>query len=803
LDLTIADTYDECWDFFVIVSGNNVELPRLFGLPAAEVKLTKIPGGGRMEITVPTWRVPILQRLWRLVTRPFTASTAGRELKEAHETLVERFSQLEDAQTKLDRQATQLRTAHTLNELAQRDLDLRRTLDTLTAALVGEAGFNSASIVLADGSGRSNHGEETGPTFARALAARSGQVLGQLELRSTAASNAAERDDLLALITPTIAIAIENAVYRAGLERLVEQRTVELEAAVNQLREAQGARERFFGNISHEIRTPLSLIMLSVADIERRAGRVLDARSSQNLASVSEAARKLVRLVDELLLLAAGQEGKFKLHREPTDLAALVDQLVAAWRPATEVAGLELVAITAASLTANVDPVAFERIASNLVSNAVKYTPRGGRIEIELAAADEIIFAVRDTGPGIDSALAARLFGRFERGSHELVKGSGIGLSLVKQLVEAHGGTIQVRARTPQGTEVHVALPLPASQTAAPIRELALAAPSVDNVIENGQRFVPTGSSLGTIVLAEDDPQLARATAELLSSRYTVIIGTDGEAALELVTQYQPQLLITDIEMPRKNGIELAKAFRDAVGDKLAPIIILSAVIDLGTRVAGLEAGAIDYVTKPFDARELVARVDAQFRMRELAIRLQQAEQLSTLGILTSGLAHELRNPANGIVNAIAPLVDLLPPELVGPDTGPGQLLEVMAGCADQIRFLSKQLLGFRSGMQLEVSLVDVTDLVRRSIGVSKAGILGVELRTQLGGSREIRCSAPLLVQALTNLIENAGHAAGRGGWVEVSTWTETDRITVEVADSGPGVPIALRERVFQPFFTT
>jgi signal transduction histidine kinase len=304
-------------------------------------------------------------------------------------------------------------------------------------------------------------------------------------------------------------------------------------------------------------------------------------------------------------------------------------------------------------------------------------------------------------------------------------------------------------------------------------------------------------------VIAEDDPGLAEATARLLAEKYTVIVALDGLNALELVKRHQPQLLVTDIDMPGLNGIELAKQFRDAVGDQLAPIIMLSAVIDLGTRIAGLEAGAIDYVTKPFEPRELVARVDSQFRMRELAVRLQQAEQLSTLGILTSGLAHELRNPANGIVNAIGPLTELLPDELIGPDTGPGQLLEVMSECADQIRFLSKQLLGFRSGMQLEVTPVQLEEVVVRAVTLAQASINGVELRTNIVDDGRVQCSAPLLVQAVTNLIENAGHAAGRTGWVEVSTFAEAGRISIEVADSGPGVPLAMRERVFQPFFTT
>jgi len=185
-------------------------------------------------------------------------------------------------------------------------------------------------------------------------------------------------------------------------------------------------------------------------------------------------------------------------------------------------------------------------------------------------------------------------------------------------------------------------------------------------------------------------------------------------------------------------------------------------------------------------------------------VRLHQAEQLSTLGILTSGLAHEIRNPANGIVNAIAPLTEMLPTELTGPETGAGQLLSVMGECADQIGFLSRQLLGFRRGMDLELAPTSVPELVQRSISLANGALAGVEVRTKLGVAQPLMCSGPLLVQALTNLVENAGHAVGPGGgWVEIATRTEGEHVLIEVTDSGPGVPVELRERIFEPFFTT
>src|SRR5690606_21306619 len=130
------------------------------------------------------------------------------------------------------------------------------------------------------------------------------------------------------------------------------------------------AREKFFGNISHEFRTPLSLIMLAAADVERRAGTQIDARSHASLGSISDASRKLLRLVDELLLLAAGQADKLVLAPEPTNISTLLEQLAASWGLAAEAAGHSLEASIAPGVFANVDPVAFERVASNLVSNA-------------------------------------------------------------------------------------------------------------------------------------------------------------------------------------------------------------------------------------------------------------------------------------------------------------------------------------------------------------------------------------------------------------------------------------------------
>ncbi|HEU4613546.1 MAG TPA: HAMP domain-containing sensor histidine kinase, partial [Kofleriaceae bacterium] len=823
LDLELPEGYEVCWEFFLVSKGNVEELPRLLGLPRAKVTLTRIPRGGRYHIKVPQG-TPALTRVWRFFTWPFAVRAAARELREAHETLQERYEELETARAKLDTQATRLRTAHTISDLIHHDLDLERTLKRIAQAIVQEAGFEWSQITSSSPSTSAQFGTDSGaPRLARSLTAGDREI-GRLEVVPQTGAEPAERQELLAFLEPTLAMALQNAIayrelaeYKVGLEKIVEERTAELRQArdllagsVEQLREAQEAREKFFANISHEIRTPLSLILLAAGDVEKRAGHLMDDRARSGLVAVTDAARKLLRLVDELLILAAGQADKFVLSREPTNLAALFEHIVAAWRPAAEAAGLTFDARGPAKLFAQVDPVAIERLASNLLSNAVKYTPKGGRVEVELVAnTDGVRLSVLDTGPGIDPSLQARLFGRFERAHSDDRRkaGTGIGLALVKQLVEAHDGTVAALPRASGGTEFRVELPASiVIDEGAPLPPTFLRtthAPAVAPAVASGMVFTPTGLSNGTILIAEDEPRLADLVARLLSDEYTVVVALDGNTALELVQRHQPQLLITDVDMPGMNGIELSRRFREITGDRLAPIIILSAVLDLRTRIAGLEAGAIDYIGKPFDPTELRARVQAQFRMRDLALRLHRAEQLSALGILTAGLAHELRNPANGIVNAIPPLMELLPKELTGPDTGPGQLFEVMKGCADHIAFLTRQLLGFRNNAQLELRPAVLSELVNRAVKLAKGALAGVDMRVDVAVASPVLCAAPLLVQVLTNLIENAGHASGPGGWVEVAARASGGRITVEVADSGPGVPVELHERVFEPFFTT
>jgi signal transduction histidine kinase len=825
LDLELPDGFEVSWEFMLVAKGNMIEMPALLGYPPAKVMLSRIPRGGRFHIVVPE-RTSVLGRVQRAVTWPFTVQAAASELKEAHETLTARYDQLQDAKTALERKGALLDTAYRFGQRIWSERDPLATAGAIVTELVAGSMYAAATLEVAAADApaaveRASAGSsEQGERLTVALSGH-GRLVGELAVVVRGGADLAEARTLLELLTPTIALALDNAFgyraladYQRGLEQRVEQRTAELRtardslaASVKALEEAHNARERIFANISHEIRTPLSLILLAVRDVEARA--VLDVAARGGMRSIEVSARKLLRLVDELLLLAAGDAQSLRLRPEPIDVSDLLDTLATTWRPAIESNEVALEVDIARGCTALADPVAIERIVSNLLSNALKYTPCGGCITLSVARAGErIMISVRDTGAGIDDDLMSRLFGRFEQGQSpgQVRGGSGIGLSLVKELSVALGGNVTVDRLRPNGTEFRVTL-LPSQSAPIPVRSPRLRPGDFGHgaaaSIASGTVLGPVDKSAAKILLAEDDQSLAASIAQLLADDYTVIVALDGTDALELAARHRPHLLVTDIDMPGMNGVELTRRFRELAGDALAPVVMVSALADIKDRLTGLDAGAVDYVVKPFDPKELKARVHAQLQMRNLALRLHQAEKLAALGTLSAGLAHELRNPANGIVNAMGPLRDMLPPEVTSLESGSGQLLDVLAVCAEQISSLSKQLLGFRRGGALDLRPVPLGEVAHRALSMVWSSLEGIKVRDKIIATTPIRCAAPLFVQVLTNLIENAAHAAGPGGWIEIASHTSNGRVLVEVADSGPGVPFELRERIFEPFFTT
>jgi len=832
IEVTLPADYPQCPELFFLTRGGLMQVPCVYGLAAADVHMTEIPNGMRYDVTFPIGG-GALAWLRRAIAWPFTARAVARELRSAHGALQARYEELDQARKTLTLQASQISTAHKIGEIIHGDLDLDRTLGAVANALVHAGGFAGCEVEIAvdvedqylERSARAGAAEPHDGTLELRLDSH-GRDIGRLRLWPTPPP---ERRELLDSVLPTISMAIDNAIthralvdYRQNLELKVADRTAELRqardalaATVERLQEAQAARDRIFANINHELRTPLSLIMLAVADLKK--GARLDAQAIGQLDGVELGARKLLRLVNELLLLAAAHEQKLTVKLTSADLAAMLTDAVARWSRAAEARGLELSYTGPTRCCLHFDVEAIERVVTNLLSNALKFTPSGGSVQIELAQSErEVTVSVRDTGIGIDEEFKTRIFGRFEQGRpalHSSARGSGLGLSLAKELMEAHGGTIAVETPRAGGSIFRITLPLRSTRTRSPVLgvprpERAGALGPADYGLESPFEGRPTivgpqGPAAATILVAEDDPELCDAIARLLGDHYRVFTAPDGLSALRLAQQHLPDLLVSDVGMPGMDGLDLTRRFRELPGNRLAPVLLLTAFGDLRNRLEGFDAGAVDYVIKPFEADELKARVRSQLQLRSLALRLHQTEKLAALGTLSAGLAHEMRNPANAIVNAVEPLVEQLPPSLTQGDGPVAQLLQVLRECAGQIAVLSRQLLGFKRPGELERQDVAFSDLVSRALGVTQKALRSVEVRQEGTYDGPIHCAAPLLVQVLTNLLENAAYAAGTGGWVRIATRATSERLIVEFSDSGPGVPRDLRERIFEPFFTT
>lgn len=413
------------------------------------------------------------------------------------------------------------------------------------------------------------------------------------------------------LVVGQIAAAIANANAYEEERRRVEA-----------LAEIDRAKTAFFSNISHEFRTPLTL-MLGPLEDQLRAG------PNEHLAVVHRNSLRLLRLVNTLLDFSRSEAGRMRATFAPTDLAEFTSDLASIFHSAFEQAGVTLSVDTPPlPYSVEVDRSMWEKIVLNLVSNAFKFTQKGA-VSVSLReSGQDIELTVSDTGVGIPADQIAHVFDRFHRiegqpgRTHE---GSGIGLALVRDLVNLHDGTVSVVSVEGQGSVFTVRIPARRATAGATADNHSRADGSVAGraFVEEALRWLPTAGArlnetpvsaqrAGRIVLADDNADMRNYVAGLLSKAgYEVLPASDGVEAMALIANNQPDLVLSDVMMPRLDGIGLTKALRAKPETAHLPIVLLSARVGEEAEAEGLAGGADDYVTKPFVSRELIARVDA------------------------------------------------------------------------------------------------------------------------------------------------------------------------------------------------
>jgi signal transduction histidine kinase len=650
----------------------------------------------------------------------------------------------------------------------------------------------------------------------------------------------------------------------------------ELRTLNERLREFDQLKSQFFANVSHELRTPLALILGPAERLLGAAGR--SEGEQRDLDVIRRNARLLLKHVNDLLDLAKLDAHKMGVRHAETDLARLVRRDASLFDALAHERGIAYSVEAPQRLIAQVDAEKVERVVMNLLSNAFKFTPPGRPIRVSLSAADDRAHLdVHDGGPGVPADQRAGIFERFRQtdgASTRQAGGTGLGLAIVKEFAELHGGTVAVGESDLGGARFTVELPLAALRGAAadaavdrpleppPSGEAPAAADRGNDPHGDDDSWTATdaaalvgavaddlrprtgshaavaassgqeddgdeGDDRPLVLVVEDNPELNRFLAETLAPDYRVATAFDGEAGLALALELGPDLVMTDIMMPRMSGDVLVRELRAHAAFDATPVLVLTAKADDELRVELLRTGAQDYVMKPFAAAEVQARVrnlvatkragdvlrresagahhDLAALAGEVAAQKRRAEAANHAKTrFLATMSHELRTP----LNAIAGYAQLLEMGLDG---------VVTEGQRAKLERIT------RSQQHLVRLIADVLDFARLEEGQLRVTMQDVQLRQVLAEAEEavapeaaakgltlevcrpdegvtVRADHDRLRQILLNLLGNAVKFTPASGSVTLTCERTDGELAIRVTDTGPGIPADYVQSVFTPF---
>lgn len=456
-----------------------------------------------------------------------------------------------------------------------------------------------------------------------------------------------------------IMIGVSSLLYASRYRQYRTRRHAE--ALRDEYEALEAEKSRLFANLSHELRTPLTLLQSPLQDaLNGRYGSLPD-DFAERLSDMEKQTDRLQSLVDQLLQLSKLDEGKMELEAQPVRLDEMLDHMRSLFQSAAKQKNIQVRLETDGAPTACVDPNALQQILSNLLSNAFEHTPDGGTIRLRarsqsLDAGPDDDFApatlsVRDSGPGLPEDIRDNLFRRYvgvsPEGSGPFDASTGIGLAVVKELAERHGGSVEANSEPGFGTEIRVTLPrtcdalpdedvlaTPATSPQDPFdsevhytistHELeALSAPD-----ESESAPIPPEDERPEVLIVDDEKDVRTYLAEVLTPRYAVRLAANGKDALDQMREQTPDLVISDVVMPQLDGFELCRAIRTDDALRTIPIILLTVQRADKSKRTGIREGADAYVGKPFHPEELRQRVENLIEVRRY-IREENTEEVA------------------------------------------------------------------------------------------------------------------------------------------------------------------------------
>ncbi len=427
-----------------------------------------------------------------------------------------------------------------------------------------------------------------------------------------------------------------NITEKKQAEAQISEQNQKLRLLYEKLKEFDELKTQFFANVSHELRTPLALILGPIQQV--LANQSLTGEEQQSLEVVERNARILLKQVNDLLDIAKLEAGKMEARFAETDLAGLVKLMASNFEALANDKAIIYNVNVPATLPAEIDPEKIQRVVLNLLSNAFKFTPVQGKINCTLEEKEEkAVLKVADSGPGVSEQNRHLIFERFrqlEGGSTRKFGGTGLGLAIVKDFLDMHQGSISVHDAAEGGALFIIELPLKAPQHVQVHKSIVqdagyvedLTTPLLSELKIANQSLVESSADLNLplVLVVEDNPDLNLFISQTLAQNYRVVSAMDGEEGLEKAVRIQPDLIVSDVMMPRMSGDQLVEALRKLPEMDFTPIIMLTAKADESLRLKMLSGGVQDYLLKPFSAEEVKARVKNLVQMKKAREVLQK-----------------------------------------------------------------------------------------------------------------------------------------------------------------------------------
>jgi signal transduction histidine kinase len=603
------------------------------------------------------------------------------------------------------------------------------------------------------------------------------------------------------------------------------------------LAEIDRAKTTFFSNVSHEFRTPLTLMLGPLEDELAERENPLPPARHERLETAHRNSLRLLKLVNSLLDFSRIEAGRVQASYEPTDLAVYTAELASTFRSAIEKAHLALeVNCPVLPEQVYVDREMWEKIILNLLSNAFKHTFEGSITVTLRWCVDHVELAVTDTGVGIPAAELLRLFERFHRVKRAKLRtyeGTGIGLALVRELVSLHGGTIEIESHEGKGSTFTVSIKSGTAhlqpERLGKARNVGSTATRATAYVEEALHWLPNASepndllphsaqtnavstlpdktALGKarprILLADDNADMRDYVRRLLSECYDVVAVPDGNRALAAAQEKTPDLVLTDIMMPVLDGFGLLRELRATPKMRSIPIILLSARAGEESAVEGLNAGADDYLTKPFSAQELMARVRTHLELanarREWTKELEHSNR--ELEAFSYSVSHDLRAPLRAIDGFSKALLDEYSGKL---DEQGCHYLQRVRMAAQKMSTLINDLLDLSrvSRGALKKELINLSELARRIVGEFQRTDSARKVAVEIADGLSAIGDRHLVKMVLVNLLGNAWKYTGKTSQPQIAFGRDNKdhEAAFYVRDNGVGFDMAYAGKLFAPF---